>query len=65
MESKYGNCPRCGALLHPVWFTEEEYEVQNGITYKTGRTRTAVDYLICENCFQKITVDDSFDKPWR
>lgn len=61
----YGNCSKCSAPLEPVWFTEEEYKVENGIMYKTGRKRRAVDYLECPYCLHIETVDDSFDGPWR
>ena len=65
MESQYGNCSVCGSPLYPVWFTEEEYKVKDGIMYETGRKRKAVDYLVCCTCLNKVCVDDSFDGPWR
>lgn len=65
-ESVYGNCPECGYPLEAVWFTEEEYKVTYfGSQYKTGRKRRAVDYLICDVCWKKQCVDDSFDGAWR
>ena len=65
MESKYGECFECGSSLIPVWFIEKEYITKDGIMYETGRTRRAVDYLFCPNCFNKECVDDSFDGPWK
>ena len=62
--NKYGNCCRCDAPLQPVWFTEEEYRTKYGHMYKTGRKRSAVDYLICPVCLHKECVDDSFDGGW-
>ena len=62
----YGNCSKCGASLKPVFFTEEEYKTtQDGHMYKTGRKRSAVDYLECPYCLHIEVVDDSFDGPWR
>jgi len=62
----FGTCPHCGYALEPVYFTEEEYQTTSfGVRYKTGRTRRAVDYLVCEVCGKKQCVDDSFDGPWR
>lgn len=63
--NEYGCCCECGYPLVPVWFTEEEYVTKDGMMWKTGRTRRAVDYLLCENCLHKECVDESFDKPWR
>ena len=62
MEPKYGNCPECGGELRPVWFTEKEYDRYN---IPTGRTRHAVDCLVCKDCMKEYCVDDSFDGPWR
>ena len=61
----YGECSNCGSPLEAEWFFEEEYKTYEGRLYKTGRTRYAVDYLICPNCGIKECVDDSFDEPWR
>lgn len=55
----------CGGLLHPVWFREEEYESNNGIMFKTGRTRIACSHLQCETCLKKECVDDSLDGEWK
>lgn len=51
----FGVCD-CGGSLIPVWFTEEETKVANGIMYKTGR--------VCEDCLKNFCVDDTFDGPW-
>ena len=64
MKHDYGQCSVCGGKLEPSWFVEEEYTVIDGRLHKTGRTRHAVDYLYCTDCFHKETVDDSFDGPW-
>ena len=61
MCNKYGYCPICGEPLQPSWFIEEEIN-QSG--WKTGRKRRALNYLYCDNCDHKETVDDSFDGPW-
>lgn len=61
----YGNCPECGSVLRPVWFTEKEYENVTGFLIPTGRTKKACNYLFCEMCGHKETVDDTFDGPWR
>lgn len=59
-------CPRCGASMKPVYFTEEEYEISSaGYRYKTGRVRRAVSHFECPHCLNKEAVDDSFDGPWR
>lgn len=57
----YGNCNICGGNLKPSWFKQQEY---NNYGTKTGRVKNAVDYLICECCFKKFAVDDSFDGAW-
>ena len=58
-------CPKCGSIMIPVWFIEEEEKVVCGRRYKTGRKRMAVSHLECHNCFTKECVDESFDKPWK
>ena len=63
--SKYGQCPECGADMEAVWFIDEEYKTMQGMMYKTGRKRQAVDYLVCPICYTRECVDDSFDGPWR
>lgn len=60
----YGKCS-CGANLMPVWFTEEETEIEGGRMYKTGRKRTACSHLSCSNCLKNVCVDDSFDTSYR
>lgn len=62
--NSFGYCPDCGAPLEAVWFIEEEYKTAYGTMYRTGRKRRAVDYLVCQDCFTKQCVDDSFDGPW-
>lgn len=64
MLNKYGVCSRCKDNLIPIWFIEEEYRTEDGIMYKTGRKRRAVDYLECPTCLKKEFVDDSFDGAW-
>lgn len=66
MENPYGSCSKCGADLAPVYFTEEEYRIEpiTHIQYKTGRSRRAVDYLLCDCCGNTEAVDDSFDGLW-
>ncbi len=64
-ENKYGYCTRCGAELRPIWFTDEEYKMENGRKWKTGRTRTACSHLECTVCFKNYAVDDTFDSPWK
>ena len=51
----FGVCD-CGGSLIPVWFTEEETKVANGIMYKTGRVRRACSHLVCENCLKNLTI---------
>lgn len=63
--SRYGQCPECGADMEAVWFIDEEYKTMQGMMYKTGRKRQAVDYLVCPVCYKRECVDDSFDGPWR
>jgi hypothetical protein len=62
---KYGECSFCRSELYPIWFTEDEYEIINGIQYKTGRKRNACSHLECPDCGKKECVDDSFDGSWR
>ena len=59
----YGYC-ECGGELYPIWFTEYEYKVVNGSRYNTGRKRSAVSHLVCEQCLKNHVVDDSFDGNW-
>ena len=59
----FGVCD-CGGSLIPVWFTEEETKVANGIMYKTGRVRRACSHLVCEDCLKNFCVDDTIDGPW-
>ena len=61
---RYGCCPRCGGKLYPVYFKDEETVVRSGHYVKTGRVRTAVDYLYCRLCGDKEPVDDTFDGQW-
>lgn len=64
-QDRFGVCENCGYQLEPEYFLDEETIVtRDGYLYKTGRVRTAVDYLICPNCLAKYCVDDSFDGPW-
>ena len=66
MGKPYGLCEKCGAPLMPIWFTEHEHKVVNGIMTDTGRTRRAVSHLTCSlGCIRDYPVDDSFDEPWR
>ena len=58
-------CPKCGSIMIPIWFTDEEEKVTYGCRHKTGRKRRAVSHLECPDCFTKECVDDSFDQPWR
>ena len=51
--------------MEAVWFIDEEYKTMQGMMYKTGRKRQAVDYLVCPVCYKRECVDDSFDGPWR
>ena len=62
--NKYGVCTRCNSDLKPIWFEEEEYRTENGILYKTGRKRRAVDVLVCPCCMKEYCVDDSFVGNW-
>lgn len=64
MKDINGVCSVCNGNLVPIWFIKEEYRYSNGIRYKTGRKKRAVDYLCCQNCFHTETVDDSFDENW-
>ena len=59
---KYGKCPLCEHPLAPIWFKDQELDF-NGIP--TGRERLAVSYLFCPKCAETVTVDDSFDQPWK
>lgn len=56
----YGECPRCGGVLKPEWYKEQEYREGR----YTGRTKKAVAVLVCSNCLKRVNVDDSFDYPW-
>ena len=58
-------CRKCGEEMTPIMFKEEEYVTECGISYKTGRYRRACNYLLCEYCGNKETVDDDFMAgPW-
>jgi len=41
------------------------YDEGRGIPYETGRKRSAVSHLLCEDCLKSYPVDDTFDGPWR
>lgn len=57
-------CPRCGSLMYPVWFIDEEEKLDSaGNLCKTGRVRRALSHFECD-CGKKQNVDDSFDGPW-
>lgn len=60
----FGVCPTCECALEPNYFVMEEEIVQNGMRFKTGRVKRAVDCLVCPNCLRIECVDDSFDGPW-
>lgn len=60
----FGLCV-CGGKLLPIWFTENETVVKDGMMFKTGRKRRAVSHLVCEDCLRSYPVDDTFDGPWR
>ena len=62
--SMYGTCPHCGGELYAVWFTEDETVVANGCLYRTGRKRSAVSHLVCNDCFTNQAVDDTYDGAW-
>lgn len=57
--NNFGKC-KCGGNLQPVYFMEEERI--KGV--KTGRKRSAVSHLVCEDCLRNECVDDSFDGNW-
>lgn len=63
-EKEFGICSRCGTPLVPVWFTEKEQIVKDGIMYYTGRKRRACSHLTCPECLKNEVVDDSFDGGW-
>lgn len=67
MEDMYdfGTCSHCGSELEPVWFTEEEFKIEHGMMYKTGRKRRNIDVLVCPVCLKNHAVDDTFAGPWR
>ena len=66
MGALYGSCPRCGSGFRPVRFEEKE-EVFDPVTHglvETGRTRWAIDYLICPWCGEKQCVDGDCGVLW-
>jgi len=65
MMKDFGICDLCDVDLVPIWFTEEETKVTDGIMYRTGRKRRAVSHLTCPCCLRNFCVDDSFDGAWR
>lgn len=60
----YGECPKCGHSLSPVWFEESETKVVNSALIETGRHRRACSYLTCTVCLNNECVDDTFDSDW-
>ncbi len=64
MKDTFGVCNVCGVELEPIYFIEEEEKLYENTYTKTGRVRTAVDYLLCPCCGEKHIVSDSFDGPW-
>ena len=64
MESKYGECLRCGSELIPIWCSKEEFEVNDGRLTYTGKTRRVCSHLECPSCLKKHCVDDTFDDEW-
>ena len=59
---KYGNCPRCGSDLMPIWCNTEEFTIEDGRLTYTGRIKRVCSHLECPSCLKKVCVDDSFDK---
>lgn len=54
-------CKDCGVKLEPIYFREKEsYLDSYGHYIETGRSRIAVDYLICPECLKKFIVDGDF-----
>lgn len=61
----FGNCPYCGGLLAPVYYTEDETTItDDGYMYRTGRKRRAISHLVCESCLRNQCIDDSYDGLW-
>lgn len=51
-------CPRCGNDMYIVYSEISEY---NKYGTPTGRSKRIANYLLCEYCGKKETIDDSFD----
>ena len=61
-ELKTGECKDCGVRLEPIYFREKEFYIDSyGDWIKTGRSRIAVDYLICPVCLERYIVDRDFE----
>jgi len=61
----YGRCSECNGQLYPEWYVEEEYKIDRGRLWKTGRKRLNINFLCCGVCMKKETVDgDTFAKEW-
>ena len=58
-------CCKCGEEMSPIMFKDEEYRVEHGTTYKTGRYRAVCSHLQCEYCGHTECVDGDFMAgPW-
>ena len=56
-----GKCEDCEVRLEPVYFRERESYIDSyGHLIWTGRSRIAVDYLICPICLKRFIVDGDF-----
>ena len=60
---RYGYC-KCGGQYEPVWFSEKEEKIVNGTRIYTGRKKKACSHLVCSECGNIETVDDTFDGKW-
>ena len=62
--NNYGFCSKCNYPLSATFFEQEEYKTVQGIMIPTGRKKIACNYLYCEFCGTKETVDDTFYSEW-
>lgn len=61
MKEECGICENCKVKLEPVYFRERESYIDSyGHLVWTGRSRRAIDYLVCPVCLKRYIVDGEF-----
>ena len=60
-------CPKCmicGNKMNPVFFTEDEYVIENGDLVWTGRRRKTLSHFVCGCGKRELVKDSKFLEDW-